>query len=112
MNEAGHVTIKESLARLPGAAGERFATMLEHGTLRVEIYAPRGHDPQTPHEQDEIYIVMDGTGDFINGDDRHAFGKGDVLFVPAGVEHRFEAFSDDLAVWVIFYGPIGGERVG
>ena len=35
---------------------------------------------------------------------------GDFLFVPAGVEHRFEGFTDDLAVWVVFYGPDGGER--
>lgn len=35
---------------------------------------------------------------------------GDFLFVPAGVEHRFEEFTDDLAVWVVFYGPDGGER--
>ena len=27
----------------------------------------------------------------------------------AGVEHRFENFSDDFAVWVFFYGPEGGE---
>jgi hypothetical protein len=32
-----------------------------------------------------------------------------MLFVPAGVEHRFEDFSDDFAVWVVFWGPDGGE---
>jgi hypothetical protein len=31
------------------------------------------------------------------------------LFVPAGAEHRFEDFTDDLTVWVVFYGPEGGE---
>jgi mannose-6-phosphate isomerase-like protein (cupin superfamily) len=41
---------------------------------------------------------------------RHCFGPGDLLFVRAGVEHRFEEFSDDLAVWVSFYGPDGGEQ--
>jgi mannose-6-phosphate isomerase-like protein (cupin superfamily) len=46
---------------------------------------------------------------FLNGNTRHAFGPGDLLFVPAGVVHRFEDFTDDLAVWVIFYGPEGGE---
>jgi hypothetical protein len=35
-----------------------------------------------------------------------------VLFVPADVEHRFEEFSDDLALWVVFYGPEGGEVGG
>jgi mannose-6-phosphate isomerase-like protein (cupin superfamily) len=38
------------------------------------------------------------------------FAVGDALFVAAGVEHRFENFSDDLAAWVAFYGPEGGER--
>ena len=32
-----------------------------------------------------------------------------MIWVPAGAEHRFEDFSDDLAVWVVFYGPEGGE---
>ena len=32
-----------------------------------------------------------------------------VLFVPAGVEHRFDDFSDDFAAWVVFFGPKGGE---
>jgi hypothetical protein len=45
-----------------------------------------------------------------NGDSRHAFSAGDVLFVPAGVPHRFEDFTDDFGTWVIFYGPEGGER--
>ena len=49
-------------------------------------------------------------GQFVNGAERHPFGPGDVLFVSAGVPHRFEDFSDDLAVWVIFYGPEGGEH--
>ena len=40
---------------------------------------------------------------------RARFAPGDVLFVPAGVPHRFEDFSDDLVVWVMFYGPEGGE---
>ena len=111
MENKGRATLAESLARLPGPEGKRSTTVLEHGTLRVGMYAPRGHDPQTPHEQDEVYVVMSGSGEFVSGDQRHAFGTGDVLFVPAGVAHRCEAFSDDLAVWVIFYGPNGGERV-
>jgi uncharacterized protein YjlB len=39
-----------------------------------------------------------------------AVGAGDVLFVPARMEHRFEAMSGDFAVWVMFYGPAGGEH--
>ena len=70
---------------------------------------PQGADTQTPHTRDELYVVMRGAGWFVNGDTRHPFGPGDVLAVPAGVEHRFEDFTDDFATWVVFYGPVGGE---
>lgn len=111
MNERRYrVGLEEALARLPGPGGERFAEVLKHGTLVVEVYAPRGSDPQQPHTRDELYIVMRGSGDFVNGETRERFAPGDALFVPAGVAHRFEDFTEDLAVWVVFYGPEGGER--
>ena len=103
------LTIDEGLARLPGPSGERFVELFRHGTLAVELYAPRGEDPQAPHTRDEVYVVVQGRGRFVNGEARHSFGPGDVLFVPAGVVHRFEEFDGDLAVWVLFYGPAGGE---
>ena len=82
----------------------------KHGTLEVELYAPRGHDPQTPHRRDEVYVVVSGEGEFVHAGEADRFAAGDVLFVAAGVEHRFERFSDDFAVWVFFYGPDGGEE--
>jgi mannose-6-phosphate isomerase-like protein (cupin superfamily) len=103
------LTVAQGMARLPGPKGERFVELFGHGTLSVELYAPRGSDPQHPHTRDEVYVVVAGRGQFRNGAERHPFGPGDVLFVPAQVEHRFEEFSDDLAVWVFFYGPEGGE---
>ena len=103
------VSVAEGLAKLPGPKGERFAEVLAHGTLEVEIYAPRGTDPQKPHTRDEVYVVVSGRGEFFNGDARERFRPGDVLFVPAHLEHRFERFTDDLVLWVMFYGPEGGE---
>jgi RimJ/RimL family protein N-acetyltransferase/mannose-6-phosphate isomerase-like protein (cupin superfamily) len=100
---------EQALAGLPGPAGERFTSLLRRGTLEVELYAPRGSDPQTPHRKDEVYVVVRGRGAFTVGGTRHKFEEGDLLFVPAGIEHRFESFTDDLAVWVLFYGPDGGE---
>ncbi len=108
---ATRVTLAEALRRLPGPDGERFVTVLRHGTLDVELYAPRETDAQRPHTRDEVYVVAQGSGEFVNGSHRGPFGPGDVLFVPAGREHRFEAFTEDLAVWVMFYGPEGGEEV-
>ena len=104
------LTVGDALARLPGPSGERFVELFRHGTLSIELYAPREHDPQQPHTRDEVYVVVEGRGRFRNGRERHRFAPGDLLFVPAGVEHRFEEFSDDLVVWVIFYGPEGGEE--
>src|SRR3712207_7720931 len=54
---------------------------------------------QTPHTRDELYVVAQGHGTFINGDKEHPFSAGVVLFVPAGVEHRFEDFTDDFGSW-------------
>ena len=102
-------TVVEAMERLPGPDGERYAGVMAHGTMELEVYAPRGHDPQSPHTRDELYFVVSGSGEFVNGPERHRFGPGDALFVPAGVEHRFEDFTDDLVVWVVFYGPEGGE---
>lgn len=104
-----HLDPRQALAQLPGDGGESWRVLFQHGSLEVEIYAPRGHDPQQPHGRDELYVVISGRGYFRNGDARHRFAPGDLLFVPAGVAHRFEDFSDDFATWVVFYGPEGGE---
>ncbi|HEX8069118.1 MAG TPA: cupin domain-containing protein [Pyrinomonadaceae bacterium] len=103
------VTFAEALERLAAEPAERSVRLFAHGTLEVKLYAPRGYDPQGPHARDEIYVVAEGTGEFVSADARRPFGPGDFLFAPAGVVHRFENFTDDFAVWVFFYGPAGGE---
>jgi mannose-6-phosphate isomerase-like protein (cupin superfamily) len=97
------VSIQEAMSLLPGPAGERYATMMQHGGVEIEFYAPRGADPQQPHTRDEIYFVMHGRGVFWDGETRAQFMPGDVIYVPAGTPHRFEDFSDDLALWAVFY---------
>jgi mannose-6-phosphate isomerase-like protein (cupin superfamily) len=97
-------TLEEALARLPGSKGERYASIISKGTFEVEIYAPRGTDPQQPHTRDEVYIIVSGRGNFLNEGITYSFESNDVLFVPAGAEHRFTNFTDDLVVWAIFYG--------
>ena len=86
-----------------------FALLFKHGSLEVEIYRPVGADKQTPHRRDEIYAVLSGHGVFSCAGERRPFAPGEVLFAPAGVEHRFEEFTPDFATWVFFYGPDGGE---
>jgi mannose-6-phosphate isomerase-like protein (cupin superfamily) len=90
-------------------SGGQFLSLFEHGSLIIEIYKPEKVDLQNPHTRDEVYIIVSGTGWFVNGEARHRFEPGQLLFVPAGVEHRFEDFTEDFSTWVIFYGPEGGE---
>ncbi len=99
----------EKAATLLKETNQEFIKLFEHGSLEVEYYKPDKVDNQKPHERDEIYVVISGTGFFVNGELRHTFEAGQVLFVPAGVVHRFEDFTDDFATWVFFYGPDGGE---
>ena len=108
-DERLRITLAEAAAMVPTPDGKRSAAVFEHGTLQVKLYAPRGTDAQQPHTRDEAYVVARGSGWFVNGAHRHPFASHDVLFVKAGVVHRFEAFSDDFLVWVFFYGPEGGE---
>jgi mannose-6-phosphate isomerase-like protein (cupin superfamily) len=104
------INLGDALNRLPGPQKESVVTLFEHGSLVVKLYAPRGTDPQTPHSRDEVYLVASGSGEFVCGSVRELFQVHEVLFVAAGVEHRFENFSEDFAVWVFFYGPEGGEN--
>jgi len=104
-----HLGLAEALTKGPPPAGNLAVPIFSHGSLALELYTPAGHDPQKPHTRDEVYFVTRGKGMFFDGEQRHAVEVGSFLFVPAGQIHRFEDFSADFAVWVIFYGPEGGE---
>lgn len=102
------VSVEEARAA-PIPVGARSPLLMKRGSMVLRFYRPRGEDPQSPHEQDELYLVHRGTGWFRRNDERHRFGPGDVLFAAAGDVHRFEEFSDDFETWVVFYGAKGGE---
>lgn len=87
-----------------------FTAVMKHGSMTIEYYAPETLDTQTPHKKDEIYVIISGSGTFNRNEERVTVTKGDILFVPAGMEHRFENFTTDFATWVIFYGDDGGEE--
>jgi mannose-6-phosphate isomerase-like protein (cupin superfamily) len=89
--------------------GKRFASVAEHGTLRLLCSRPIAPNEQSPHEQDELYFVVQGSGILFHEGKRSPFAAGDAMFIAAGTEHRFEDFTDDLTVWVVFYGRKGGE---
>lgn len=111
--------LKPLLEQLPGAAsalypeGSPFLQAFAHGSLSVELFAPTGHDRQSPHQQDELYVVMHGRADFLRNEGdrltRESVGAGTVLLVPAGQVHRFIDCTVDFITYVVFYGLVGGE---
>ena len=103
------LTIQNSLEKL-SRHDRTFMTLFRHGSLEIEFYVPDKVDLQKPHSRDEIYVIATGTGEFLCGHDLESVEAGDVLFVPAGKEHRFQNFTPDFSAWVFFYGPEGGEK--
>lgn len=104
------ISLDEAKQKLKMEAKLPFTVLLQHGTMSIEYFAPKGEDTQQPHLQDELYVIASGKSNFMCGNEFIDCEKGDVLFVPAGMEHRFIHFTDDFATWVIFYGAKGGEN--
>ncbi|HEV2678126.1 MAG TPA: cupin domain-containing protein [Aliidongia sp.] len=110
MIETPPALIPLTLARTtPNEPGRASALLAKHGSFSLRYYVPPMPDLQTPHDQDELYVVAAGAGWFRRAGERVACVTGDALFVAAGVEHRFEDCSPGFAAWVMFWGPVGGE---
>jgi len=103
------VRVVEAQGRIPGPPGSHFVNVLQRGTVRALLSNPLSPNRQTPHAQDEVYVIVRGRGVIFHDGRRDRFETGDFIFIAAGVEHWFEDFTEDLAVWVVFYGPEGGE---
>lgn len=86
----------------PGRSAEAFID----GDLEVRFTPGPSKGLQAPHERDELYFVAAGTGRYRVADSVAQVGPGDLLFAAAHAVHGFEDFSDDFAVWIVFYGPV------
>lgn len=104
------VSPDEALKELQKDNKQKFIEVMKHGSMIVEFFKPEKVDTQTLHIQDEIYVILKGDSTFFRDGERINCKSRDILFVPAGMEHRFENFSEDFETWVIFYGPDGGEK--
>ena len=106
---AQHVSLKEAHKMGPPIDGNLAVPVLRHGSMEAELYSPAEVDRQKPHDRDEIYVVAEGEGEFFNGERTVRVEPGSFIFVPAGTPHYFQNFSEGFCVWVVFYGPQGGE---
>jgi mannose-6-phosphate isomerase-like protein (cupin superfamily) len=71
--------------------------------LEVGVYVLVAPEPdrQQPHEDDEVYVVMEGRGTLEVEGEEVEMGEGQAVFVAAGAEHRFTGY-ESLSLLVIF----------
>src|SRR6476660_8826674 len=68
-----------------------------------------GVDDQSPHTEDEIYVVSAGRARIVTDSDEADLKPGDVIYVPAGEGHRFVDIAEDLTL-LVFFAPAYGSR--
>jgi mannose-6-phosphate isomerase-like protein (cupin superfamily) len=97
----------------PGREPNHYVEQLRVADLSVGSYSipAGGVDDQTPHTEDEVYVVAAGRARLTSASGDAPVGPGDVIFVPAGEAHRFVEVEEDLALLVVF-APAEGSRAG
>ena len=92
-------------------AATHYVEQLRVPDLSVGTYSlpAGGVDDQTPHSEDEIYLVTAGRARIVTPGGAADVGPGDVIFVPAKEDHRFVDITEELALVVVF-GPAYGSR--
>lgn len=90
---------------------ERYLEFLRVPSLSVGLYmlAAGSADPQQPHSEDEVYYVVEGRAKLWVGEEDRSVAPGSVVYVKAGVEHRFHSIEDDLTV-LVFFAPAEGSQ--
>ena len=85
-------------------AGRSYLEFTRVPTMSAGIYVlpVGGNDLQSPHSQDEIYYVINGAAKVRLGEKEKPAEKGSVVFVEAGVEHRFFDIEEELVLLVVF----------
>jgi mannose-6-phosphate isomerase-like protein (cupin superfamily) len=96
----------DELERQQTASGRAYLEFLRVPSMSMGVYKldAGAVDPQKPHGQDEAYYVASGSGMIRVGDEDRPAQPGNVVFVPAGVEHRFHTITEDLTL-LVFFAP-------
>jgi mannose-6-phosphate isomerase-like protein (cupin superfamily) len=94
----------DQLQALQVQAGRSYLEFVRVPAMSAGIYVlpVGGNDPQSPHSQDEIYYVISGAAKVRLGKDEQRVEQGSVIFVEAGLEHRFFDIEQELLLFVVF----------
>jgi quercetin dioxygenase-like cupin family protein len=84
--------------------GKPYLEFLRVSAMSAGLYvlAAGGTDPQRPHNEDEMYYVVRGRARMRLGSEEQTVRDGSLIFVKAGVEHRFHGITEELVVLVCF----------
>jgi mannose-6-phosphate isomerase-like protein (cupin superfamily) len=101
----------DDLRVLRSASDRPYLEFLRAPDLSVGLYVlpSGGVDRQQPHTEDEVYYVIAGQGRVTVGSEVREVAPGTIVFVAAGVPHRFHDISEELSLLVVF-GPAEGSR--
>ena len=93
------------------AEGKRYLEFLRVPAVSAGVYVlpAGGTDPQQPHNEDEMYYVIQGCARMKSGSEDQPVGPGTVIFVAAGAEHRFYDISEELTV-LVFFAPAESSK--
>ena len=94
-----------------GDAPNHWVVHLNSDDLSLGTYSipEGGQDDQTPHTEDEVYVVQSGRATLVTASGTVPVGPGSVIFVPAEETHTFTDITEDLALVVVF-APQYGSR--
>jgi mannose-6-phosphate isomerase-like protein (cupin superfamily) len=108
MDEASHQLLDlDALVEETRRSGDAWQEFLRAGMFSAGIYrlAEGATDPQDPHSEDEIYLVLSGRAVLEVAGERLPVTRGSVVFVAKRIEHRFTDIREDLEVLVLFAPP-------
>jgi mannose-6-phosphate isomerase-like protein (cupin superfamily) len=98
-----HVSTTEVADRLK-QEDKSYAEVLSEESMRVELARYPNPEPKTPHKEDELYVILSGSGMVHVGTETYEVDDGDVVHVEQGVEHDFFDIEDEITALVVFAG--------
>lgn len=66
-----------------------------------------GQVPWHNHEQEEVYVLLEGTAEMCLGDERAVLTAGQSVYIPSGVFHQMTNIGEAPARMLYCYGPAG-----
>ncbi len=94
----------DELERRRADSGDRYLEFLRRDSMSLGLYTLEAgaDDTQTPHAEDEAYVVVAGRGQIMVDGESSEVGPGSIVFVGRTVDHRFHSITERLEIVVVF----------